>query len=1109
MLTRTAPIKTARGLLATTLLAASVVLVGWPAEPAGATVPPVVDTTDAQVSADPLPTVQIDGVVWDQKIVGNTVYAVGDFDNARPAGAAPGTNLTPRSNVLAYNLTTGQLIPGFVANTNAQVKTVTASPDGSRIYIGGQFTSVNGVARYRLAALDPATGAVITAFNAITDYTVNDVAATATTVYAGGAFNNAGAGAATPRAKLAAFSASNGALLPWAPSADATVQTLLVGPGAQRVFAGGQFTHVSGSDAYGLAALDPTSGAVLPWAVNQVVRNGGTNGSILDLETDGTSIYGSGYTLGREGGNLEGAFKADPVTGAIAWVEDCHGDTYDIAAVNGFVYTASHAHFCHNSGGYPQSDNINNQWAHNQRHSMAWRDAAAGTIRRDQWSYYNWEGTPAPSLTSWFPNWATGTFTGEGQATWTVDGSADYVVYGGEFTAVNNVDQQGLVRFARRPLSPRNSGPQLGGSTFPIKVVSPAAGEVRVSFPANYDRDDGVLTYRFTRDGDTVHTTEAASTFYDRPTVSFHDRGLTPGQSYTYRVNVTDRDGNAAVSDPVPVTVAGSGAVSPYADLVVSDGPRIYWRLGDSPGSTTAQDSAALQNGTVNDFTFGRPGAIAGDPNTAASPNSANSRIVQPPFVNFAGQNERHPTVDELSVEAWIRTTSTQGGRILGFGNSATGTSANTTSDRELYLTNNGRVTFGVYTRPEGPGVSSTRQRRTVESAAGLNNGQWHHVVGTLDSTGMRLYVDGALAATRTDTNSGHGYNGYWRVGPDTLQGWPNQPTSTRLNGDIDEAAVYYRALTAAQVAQHRNYGIGNIPNQAPSASFTADPSDLSVDVDGSGSSDSDGSIASYAWDFGDGGTGTGVTASHTYAAPGTYTVTLTVTDDDGATGTDSRPVTVTAPPDPAILAQDGFERTATGAWGAAEIGGSWALSGTAANFSVSGGAGHVTLPSAGQSRAATLSSVSAGDVDATVDLSLDKAPTGGGTYLSAVVRKVGTTEYRLRALLRPTSTSLQVLRVVSGTETVVSSQNLPLVYAAGQVLHLRFAATGSGTTTLTGKAWVGSDPEPGAWQVQTTDATAALQAPGAVGVHAYVSGSATNTPVVVSVDNLLARDPE
>lgn len=1098
------------GPLAAALLLASVTLVGvaWP-EPAGATVPPVADADDAQVSADPLPTVQIDGVVWDQAIVGDTVYAVGDFDNARPAGSPPGTGETPRSNVLAYDVTTGELLPEFVADTNAQVKTVTAAPDGSRVYIGGQFTSVNGTARYRLAALDPATGAVVAGFNAITDYTVNDLAATATTVYAGGAFNYAGPGAATPRTKLAAFSAADGSLLPWAPAADHTVQAVLVGPGEERVFAGGHFTHVSGADAYGLVALHPATGAVLPWPANQVIRNGGSNGAILDLETDGTSVFGVGYTFGRSGGNLEGAFKAHPVTGAIEWVQDCHGDSYAVAPVDGFVYTASHAHFCGNLGGFPQSDDLHHDWLHNMRHTLAFRDGVAGTLRRDNWNYHNLEGLQAPSLTSWFPEWGTGTFTGQGQAAWAATGNGDYVVFGGEFTRVNSLQQEGLVRFARRSDAPGDSGPRLGGPTFPIKVLSPSAGQVRVSFPANHDRDDGLLSYRITRDGTTVHTTDVSSTFWDRPTVSFHDHGLTPGQTHTYRVEVTDRDGNTAASDPVPVTVATSGTVSHYADRVVDDGARIYWRLGDAPGSGTAQDSAAFQTGTVNAMTFGRPGAIAGDPDTAARPTGLSSRITQPPFVNFQGQDERHPTVDELSVEVWFRTTSIWGGRLLGFGSSSTGTSGAGTADRVLYLANDGRVRFGVRTRPEGTGATTARVNRTVASPAGLNDGQWHHVVGTLDSDGMDLYVDGQPVASRGDVNSGHGYYGHWRVGADTLSGWPGAPFSTRLDGDIDEAAVYHHALTADQVDQHHAIGTGAaLPNLAPTASFTDQVTDLTVDVDGSGSSDPDGTVESHEWDFGGGATASGATANHTYASAGTYTVTLTVTDDDGATDATSRPVTVTAPPEPGVLAQDGFERTVTNGWGPADVGGSWALSGTAADFAVGGGAGRATLPSPGVSRAATLSSVSAADVDATVDLTLDEPPTGGGIYVSTVVRKVGSTEYRLRVRLHPSGSTLQVLRVVSGAETVVASQGLPWVYSPGQVLHLRFVVTGSGTATLAGKAWVGAEAEPAAWQVQATDGTAALQQPGAAGVHAYVSGSATSTPVVVSVDDLLVREP-
>ena len=126
----------------------------------------------------------------------------------------------------------------------------------------------------------------------------------------------------------------------------------------------------------------------------------------MDLRLQGNSVYGSGYTYGRQYGNLEGTFKANVNTGAIEWVQDCHGDTYQIAPADGEVFTASHAHFCGNVGGFPQSDDTNNQWATNVRPALSFKDAVAGTLRRENWSYYNLEGLPAPSLISWFPELA-------------------------------------------------------------------------------------------------------------------------------------------------------------------------------------------------------------------------------------------------------------------------------------------------------------------------------------------------------------------------------------------------------------------------------------------------------------------------------------------------------------------------------------------------------------------------------------------------------------------------------------------------------------------------------------------------------------------------------
>ena len=121
-------------------LAVPIVSGAGPAAAATPSGPPPIAQRSAQgVTADALPTVQIDGVVWSQAVVGNTVYAGGNFANARPAGAAPGTNLTPRNNLLSYNLSTGVLNSSFAPSLNAQALAVVASPDGSRDLRGRQL----------------------------------------------------------------------------------------------------------------------------------------------------------------------------------------------------------------------------------------------------------------------------------------------------------------------------------------------------------------------------------------------------------------------------------------------------------------------------------------------------------------------------------------------------------------------------------------------------------------------------------------------------------------------------------------------------------------------------------------------------------------------------------------------------------------------------------------------------------------------------------------------------------------------------------------------------------------------------------------------------------
>ena len=213
----------------------------------------------------------------------------------------------------------------------------------------------------------------------------------------------------------------------------------------------------------------------------------------------------------------------------------------------------------------------------------------------------------------------------------------------------------------------------------------------------------------------------------------------------------------------------------------------------------------------------------------------------------------------------------------------------------------------------------------------------------------------------------------------------------------------------------------------------------------------------------------------HTYAADGTYTVGLTVTDGQGATDTATTSVTVAGDPS---VARDAFGRSVTGGWGTADRGGAWTLSGTLSRYSVAAGAGSVSL-GAGSSAKPMLNAVSITDTDFSTVFTTDKAPTGGGQYVSLVGRAVtGGSEYRAKLLLASTgAVTAYLTRVDAGTEVSLGSAVVPgLTYTAGTKLQVRFQAVGTSPTTLRVKVWPQGQTEPAAWVLSRTDSTAALQ---------------------------------
>ncbi|WP_159611313.1 PKD domain-containing protein [Glutamicibacter sp. JC586] len=1150
-------------------LAVAATVMGTPAASADSS--PSVPTdplTSPTVTADALPTVQIDGVVWKQVVIGNTVYAGGSFNTARPAGAAAGTETVERQNLLAYDIRTGDLITGFAPAFNAQVLSLAASPDGSRLYVGGDFTTLDGEAATRMVALDPSTGERIANFDPQPSNSVRAIVATNSTVYLGGSFFRLGT---AWREEVAALRANDGALLAFRPVVGGgQVDSLALSPDGTKLAMGGKFQQVNSTaeNANGLAIVDTTTSQKYAYPAASYIRNGGSTGSITSIASDSDTFYASGYTYGRES-TLEGVVAIKWEDLETRWVEDCHGDTYSVHSAGDNIYVAGHPHYCGNVEGFAQEPD----WAYNR--AISFSKAIAGRISREIHGYTNYEGLPHPQLQTWFPSISAGTYTGQGQGPWNVTGNNDYIVYGGEFQRVNFKDQQGLVRFATKNNAPNLRGPSPTGTDFVPTLTSTTAGEVRIRWQTASDMDNRTLTYKVIRDGainDPIHTATADSTFWARKGMSYVDKDVEPGSTHTYRIIVVDPTNRDARSTTESIQVADATvADTAYEKVIKADRPKTYWPIG-SVDSGTVVDAVGSEDLVLSgNSSISTTNAITGG--NGKSLNLGNGT---------AADAVRWKRPQEFSTELWFKASSTQRGRLIGYGN---GLGVNSTDhDRVTYLNSSGRLSFGVTERGT---------KRVITSSSTYTDNKWHHVVSSLGAGGMRLYVDGEQVSSRSSTTSALELDGFWRLGKDSVSGWSSAPSSG-FAGLLDEVAIYDTQLSAEKVLNHYQSGTGKPANVSPTAAFSHEVDGLKVTVDASGSSDPDGSIASYAWDFGDGQTSTEATANHTFADPGTYLIKLTVTDSAGATDSTSKSVVIPPPPapnqaptadfdisniqglkvtvdaekssdpdgdeltyrwsfgngsdwidgtndqeftytepgeytitvevsDPAGLtdtkahsvtvsipqgpvAADAFDRTVTGNWGAADVGGTWTRTSSSATANVAGGAGQLIGPNAGSGPGIYLPSTDSTSTVATVATRLDKKPTGGGTYVSFSPRYLNSAnQYYLKSQFLATGdVRIQLVRAIAGSETVLVTKNLAgFGYQAGSEVKLKFSVTGTNPTQLSAKVWDAASVEPEEWQVNASDAASELQVAGGVGLRLYLSGSTANAPVTAEFDNL------
>jgi YD repeat-containing protein len=453
----------------------------------------------------------------------------------------------------------------------------------------------------------------------------------------------------------------------------------------------------------------------------------------------------------------------------------------------------------------------------------------------------------------------------------------------GEFTVRLRVtDNKGATDLSAQTLTIIDNQPPTASflATPNVSVIGEA---VAFDASASKDPDGTIAKYEWDFDGNGSYETNGGS----NPKLShiYEAKG-----TYNVGLRVTDNGGKTATAT-VPVTV-NKGGVSNYSTTqLATPGLVHYWRMGELSGTTFADSVGTSPAAAEGGVTMGMPGGVPEDPDRAA---------------HFDGINDSASAAIDLSsthavtVEFWMKRDFANDDHIA---MELTGS----------YHDNPG----GFLIDPNAPqfggkfaiGIGRNESRNTAYFDR-PSSGVWHHYAFVLDSSALAEqqilpYVDGEpVPFTKPENGTGAG-----NFAKSTLYFMSRGAGSLFGEGDLDEVAIYDRALSAATIAEQFN---SDTTNKRPTASFQAPASakpGQSVAFDASASKDPDGTITKYEWDLDGNGsyetdTGTTPTVSHTYATEGKFNVSLRVTDNEGASGTAIRALTIAAnqPPNPSFV---------------------------------------------------------------------------------------------------------------------------------------------------------------------------------------------------------------
>ena len=215
----------------------------------------------------------------------------------------------------------------------------------------------------------------------------------------------------------------------------------------------------------------------------------------------------------------------------------------------------------------------------------------------------------------------------------------------------------------------------------------------------------------------------------------------------------------------------------------INDNLHGYWTMDEPTSSTTFIDSSLYNNPGVS--LGGVTAGAAGPFGNCASMDGIDDSIE---ISNSTGNPFN--IQDEITLSAWIKVNAFDKTfqAILTKGD---------TSWRLLRAGDSNSLVFACN------GLSNSALWGTVN----VNDGQWHHVAGVYDGANMYLYIDGSLDVSQPATGQ-IAINSYpVRIGEDSQTG------NRHWNGWIDEARVYSRALSFAEIQGLMDGGGAEAPN--------------------------------------------------------------------------------------------------------------------------------------------------------------------------------------------------------------------------------------------------------------------------------------------------------